>query len=92
MKRLPTYDAQTSRVELGAFIALSLAAAALVVTTTLDSARFASKRDDDLMGPPSSNTALVQIKKAAGSTNLTIAQPQTPEERARLDGFTRPKS
>jgi hypothetical protein len=92
MKRLPSYDAQTSRVEQGAFLTLSLIAAALIVTTALDSARFTRAREDSLPSQSAANTALVQIRKATGATNLTIAQPGTLGERARLDGTSRPKS
>jgi hypothetical protein len=90
-KRLPSYDRKTSQVELYTFVALGLVAAALVATTGLDSARFASRKDH-LLDSAVSNTAIVEIKKSAGPTNLTIAQPPTLGERTRLEGTARPKS
>ena len=92
MKRLPSYDAQTGRFEQGAFLALSLIAAALIITTALNSAKFARAREEGFSTSAEPSTALVPIKKAAGPTNLTIAQPWAPGERARLGGMTRPKS
>jgi hypothetical protein len=92
MNRLPSYDMQTSRVESGAFLGLSLVAVALITITALDSTRFARERDGNPMGLSTQSTATAQTKMKAGSTNLTSFEPATPTDRARLTGFGEPKS
>jgi hypothetical protein len=92
MKRLPSYDVQTSQVERGAFLGLSLVAVALISIAAADSARFASQTDRNALPIPPKTTALVQIRKKDSTTNLTMFETTLPVESARMNGFTKPKS
>jgi hypothetical protein len=92
MNRLPTYDHRTRRAESGAFLGLSLMAIALIIITTLDAARFTSERDEKPPGLSRQSTTAAETKQKNGLTNLTIFQPGTPADRARVNGFGEPKS
>ena len=92
MKRLPSYDIKTSRVERGMFVSLSLVALVLIAITVFDAARFARSLSETPVDFSTGNAAVSEIKPRTASTNLTISQPDTPSERARVNEVRTPKS
>jgi hypothetical protein len=92
MKRLPSYDIKTSRVERGMFVSLSLVALVRIAITVFDAARFARSLSETPVDFSTGNAAVSEIKPRTASTNLTISQPDTPSERARVNEVRTPKS
>ena len=92
MNRLPSYDAGTRSAEHRFFLGLSLAAAALVVLTAVDAARFSEAREDIITALSEPAVSLAQSPPGGTRTNLAAYHPGQAAETPRLQPALRPKS
>jgi hypothetical protein len=92
MKRLPSYDIQTSRAEQGLFLSLSMAAVAILAITASDAVHFAGHRQEIAAVISIESATIAAIKTNSAITNLTVLQSGAAGERARLGGPAAPKS
>jgi hypothetical protein len=90
--RLPGYDLQTRRLELGAFCLFGLTAAALITLAGVNALRFSENREG-IAAALSSRGILISATSGPGTnrvfTNLTAIPAQS---RGRSSGITHPAS